>query len=146
MPSRRTLLLALCTLGMAVSAFAAAGQHTKGEKPLSISQGQKVDLADFLVTGRTTVFDFTSEYCRPCRAYADTLYALHQKRGDLAIVKVNINRPEYHEIDWDSPVAQQYALSGQVLPHFKIYGPDGKLQSEGRPARLQVNEWIAALN
>jgi thiol-disulfide isomerase/thioredoxin len=145
MPSCRTFFLTLCTLGVSVAAFAAAGQHTKGEKPLSISQGQKVDLADFLVTGRTTVFDFTSEYCQPCRVYADPLLALHQKRRDLAIVKVNINRPEYHEIDWDSPVAQQYALSGQGLPHFKIYGPDGKLRLEGRPARNQVNEWIAAL-
>ncbi len=136
------LLLSLC---LAAQTFAAPGQHTKGEKPLSIAQGQSVELADFLVTGKTTVFDFTSEYCPPCRLYAEPLLALHQKRGDLAVVKVNINRPEYHEIDWKSPVAQQYALSGQGIPHFKIYGPDGKLIAEGREARQLVNQWLAAM-
>lgn len=138
------LLPLLCSLVLAAPAWA-AGRQTKGEKPLRIAQGLKVDLADFLVTGKTTVFDFTSEYCPPCRAYAEPLLVLHQLRGDLAVVKVDINRPEYHHIDWQSPVAQQFELSGMGLPHFKIYGPDGKLVAEGREARLQVNRWLAAL-
>ena len=111
MKFNKFLVSLLCSLVLAAPAFA-AGKSTKGDKPLSISQGQKVDLADFLVTGKTTVFDFTSEYCPPCRVYADPLLKLHQRRQDLAEVKVDINRPEYHHIDWDSPVSQQYALSG----------------------------------
>jgi len=134
----------LCSFVLAAPALA-AGRQTKGNKPLSISQGRQVDLADFLVTGKTTVFDFTSEYCPPCRAYAEPLLALHQQRGDLAVVKVDINRQEYHRIDWESPVARQFALSGMGLPHFKIYGPDGQLVAEGREARLQVNRWLAEL-
>ena len=141
MKFNKFLVSLLCSLVLAAPAFA-AGKSTKGDKPLSISQGQKVDLADFLVTGKTTVFDFTSEYCPPCRVYADPLLKLHQRRQDLAVVKVDINRPEYHHIDWESPVSQQYALSGKGIPHFKIYGPDGKLVSEGDEARLQVNRWI----
>jgi len=125
----------------------AAGTHAKGEKPLSIAQGQAVDLADFIVTGKITVFDFTSEYCPPCRAYADPLYLLHQSRTDLAVVKVDINRPEVHRIDWDSPVARQYGV--HAVPHFKIYGPDGKLLAEDTPdqprARSLVNRWISTL-
>ncbi len=144
MTFHKYLLSLLCSLALAVPVFA-AGQHTKGEKPLSISHGQTVELTDFLVTGMTTIFDFTSEYCEPCRAYAEPLLALHQQGNDIAVVKVDINRAEYHEIDWESPVAQQFALSGQGIPHFKIYGPDGKLIVEGRPARQLVNQWLEKL-
>lgn len=140
----KLLVSLLCALVL-VAPGLAAGKHTKGEKPLSISQGREVDLADFLVTGRTTVFDFTSEYCPPCRAYSDPLLKLHQQRGDLAVVKVDINRSEYHLIDWESPVARQYALSGLGLPYFKIYGPDGKLVAEGREARSRLNRWLSEL-
>jgi thiol-disulfide isomerase/thioredoxin len=140
----KLLVCLVCSLVLAAPAWA-AGKQTKGNKPLSISQGAEVALTDFLVTGKTTVFDFTSVYCPPCRAYAEPLLALHQQRGDLAVVKVDINRQEYHHIDWESPVARQYALSGLGLPHFKIYGPDGKLVVEGPEARLQVNRWLAEL-
>lgn len=134
----------LCGLAL-IAPGLAQGRHTKGEKPLRISQGQKVELADFLVTNRTTLFIFTSEYHPACRAYDEPLFALHQRGSNLAVVKVDINRPEYHEIDWDSPVVLQYALSTKGLPHFKIFGPDGKLMVEGPEARQQVNEWIAAM-
>jgi len=140
--SKRLVPLVLACLLTAVTACA-QGRSTKGETPLSISQGQKVELAHFLVKGRTTVFDFTSEYCPPCRAYSDPLYQLHRRRNDLAVVKVDINRAEIHRIDWQSPVAEQYEL--RSLPHFKIFGPDGKLIAEGQTARRLVDDWIAAL-
>ena len=139
--------LLLTLLG--VLALAAAGlaqsRHTKGEKPLSISQGQKVELADFLVTGKTTIFDFTSEYSPPCRGYSEPLLRLHQRGTNLAVVKVDINRAEYHLVDWESPVARQYALADKGLPYFIIFGPDGKVMVEGPDARQQVNEWIGQL-
>ena len=140
----KLLVSLLCSVLLAGPALA-AGKQTKGNKPLSISQGAEVALTDFLVTGKITVFGFTSEYCPRCRAYAEPLLALHQQHGDLAVVKVNINRQEYHRIDWESPVARQYALAGLGLPHFKIYGPDGKLVVEGPEARAQVNRWLAGL-
>ena len=140
----KLLLPLLCSLALAAPGFALS-RHTKGEKPLSISQGQTVELADFLVTGKTTSIDFTSEYCPPCRAYAEPLLALHQRGTNLAVVKVDINRPEYHLIDWESPVARQFTLSEKGLPYFMIFGPDGKLMVEGPEARQQVDEWIAQL-
>lgn len=137
-----TLALVCCLLGVTI-AQAAPGQHTKGEKPLSISHGQEVSLADFLVTGRMTLFDFTSEYCAPCRGFDEVLYQVHRQRADVAVVKVDINRPEVHKIDWQSPVAQQYGM--QSVPYFKIFGPDGQLIAEGRPARTIVEGWISQL-
>lgn len=139
-------LLLSFTLGCVVLSVVgfAQGRRTKGEMPLSISQGQKVELADFLIKDRTTIFEFTSEYCPPCRAYADPLYQLHRRGNDLAVVKVDINRPEVHRIDWQSPVAQQYEL--RSIPYFKIYGPNAKLIAEGQAARRMVDDWIASLN
>jgi len=145
----------LCSLVLVTSAFA-QGKHTKGERPLAIAQGQAVNLRDFLVPGKITIFDFTSEYCPPCRAYADPLLKLHQRRADIAVVKVDVNRPEIHKIDWDSPVAKQYELHS--IPHFKVYGPDGKLMAEDHitfgpdgqllsrnySARQLVDGWIAS--
>ena len=136
------LVMALGTIFLAPLTFA-QGRDTKGEKPLRISQGQKVDLSQFLVKGRITVFDFTSEYCPPCRGYADPLYQLHRRRDDVAVVKVDINRPEIHRIDWESPVAEQYEL--RSLPYFKIYSPEGKLLVEGQEARQVVDNWLLRL-
>jgi hypothetical protein len=58
-------------------------------------------------------------------------------------VKVDINRPEIHRIDWESPVAEQYEL--RSLPYFKIYSPEGKLLVEGQEARQVVDNWLMRL-
>ena len=123
---------------------AAADTHTKGAKPRRIAQGQTVNLADYVVPGKTTVFDFTSKYCPPCEAIAPELDKLHAKRADIAVVAVDINRPETRGIDWKSPLAQQYSL--RSIPHFKVYGPDGKLLAEDTPndakGRKMVMQWL----
>lgn len=132
-----TLFSVLCLLS-SVSVAAAA---TKGPDPLRVAMGETVNLADYLVPGKTVVFDFTSKYCGPCRVYDGPLDQLHDQRADVVVVKVDINRPDKKGIDWQSPVARQYGLYS--IPHFKVYGPDGKLLaedkivmgSEGRPDR-----------
>ena len=142
----KILLSVLCSLSLATAALA-DGTHAKGPKPLSISQGAAVSLADFLVPGKVTIFDFTSEYCPPCRAYAEPLYILHANSPGIVVVKIDINRPEIHRIDWDSPVAREFDLHS--IPHFKVYGPDGRLVAEDttddRPARALVNKWLSAV-
>ena len=112
-----------------------------------VARGERVELTDYLVPGKTVIFDFTSKYCPPCRMYEEPLKALHQKRADIAVVKVDINRPGVKKIDWDSPVAKQYGMGS--IPRLKIFGPDGKLIAEDigddKPARKLVNEWCEAL-
>ncbi len=56
------------------------------------------------------------------------------------MVKVDINRPGVKGIDWQSPVARQFSL--ESIPHFKVYGPDGKLQAEGDSAYEMVLGWL----
>jgi thiol-disulfide isomerase/thioredoxin len=118
----------------------AADNHTKGAEPVHVLGGQELKLEDYLVPGKTTVFDFHSEYCPPCRAIGPRVEKLHQTRGDIAVVEIDINRPDVKGIDWQSPVARQYGL--ESIPHFKIFGPDGKLQAEGDPAYEQILNWI----
>jgi len=137
------LLLLLGCLVLSVPAIAAAAAQTKGTEPAHIAQGEKVALSDHLVPGKTTIFDFTSKYCGPCQAYNQPLALLHAQRADLAVVKVDINRPDVKGIDWKSPVALQYQMNS--IPHFKVYGPDGQLLAEGKAARQMVDKWISAL-
>lgn len=104
-----------------------------------IGKGEEVDLEKHLVAGKTTIVDFYSEFCGPCKQLAPRLEALATNRQDIAVVKVDINRPGHVGIDWQSPVARQFNLNS--IPYLRIYGPDGKLQSEGRPATMQVLQW-----
>ncbi len=128
---------------LAVLSTAAADTPTKGPEPTTISKGQTVQLQDFAVPGKTTVFDFYSEFCPPCRAIAPLVKRLHETRPDIAVVEVDINRPGIEGIDWKSPVAKEFQLDS--IPHFKIYGPDGKMTAEGDPAREKLVEWLKLL-
>lgn len=137
------ILLSITTLlaALSLSSFAAdTAVHTKGATPLHVSHGQKVNLEDFLVPGKTTIFDFTSQYCPPCRAISPKLDKLHKDRDDVAVVKVDINRPGVKGIDWEAPVVSQFGI--RSIPHFKVYGPDGKLVAEGQQARDLVTGWL----
>lgn len=146
-------LAALIVSALVITAPLSAAA-TKPAEPLRIAQGETVQLADYLVPGKTVIFDFTSKYCPPCRFYDEPLHKLHASRDDIVVVKVDINRPGVQRIDWQSPVARQFKL--QSIPQFKIYGPDGQLvaedvieySAEGQPvrrdlpARQQVDAWI----
>jgi thiol-disulfide isomerase/thioredoxin len=138
MKSRFLIIPALAAVLVAAPLTLLAAK--KGEKPAVIAHGSEVALADHLVPGKTTVFDFTSKYCPPCQAIAPMLDKLHADRADVAVVKVDINRPDFKGIDWKSPVARQYAINS--VPHFKVYGPDGKLVAEGKEARAMVTSWF----
>jgi thiol-disulfide isomerase/thioredoxin len=133
-----SLFSVLCLLSSV--ALAAA---TKGAEPLRISQGGEVTLTDYLVPGKTVVFDFTSKFCGPCRLYDEPLHDLHTRRADVVVIKVDVNRPDVQGIDWESPVVRQFDL--RSIPHFKVYSPQGKLLAEdklvigpdGRPDRAR---------
>jgi len=111
--------------------------------PAVLSHGARVTLTDNLVAGKITVFDFFSKYCGPCMMLSPKLDILQARRDDLAVVKVDINRPATKGIDWKSPVAQQYSL--QSIPHLRIYGADGKLMADGDKATNIVLKWLDAI-
>jgi thiol-disulfide isomerase/thioredoxin len=98
--------------------------------------GQEIDIKGFIQTGQTTIFDFYSEYCPPCRRISPLLKQLDSQRQDIVVHKVDINRPGVRGIDWASPVTRQYNLSS--VPHFKIYDSSGELKSEGQEAYSEI--------
>ncbi|HEY5228361.1 MAG TPA: thioredoxin family protein [Opitutaceae bacterium] len=141
MTSLRLLcILVAASLLAPVPLALAADPLVKAPEPVTISHGKKVQLSDYLVPGKTTVFDFYSENCPTCKAMAPGVRKLHEARGDIAVVFVDINRPGAKGIDWDSPVSIQYNLPS--TPQFKVYGPDGKLKAEGKPAFAMVSGWL----
>jgi len=138
----KLIIAAPLALAIALAPLAsfAGGTKEKGEKPIKISHGEEVQIAEYVVEGKTTIFDFTSKFCPPCERISPMLDKLHADRADVVVVKVDINRPDVRGIDWRSPVARQYSLNS--IPHFKVYGPDGKLQVEGDEAYEVVNKMI----
>ena len=102
--------------------------------------GETLDLKPLLTKGKTTLIDFYSPFCPPCMRLAPVMEQLAAKRPDLAINKVNINRPEVRGIDWRSPLAQQYQI--RQVPYFMIFSPQGKLVAQGQDAVEQVKRWL----
>jgi len=102
--------------------------------------GETLDIKSLLVKGKTTVIDFYSPFCPPCVRLAPLMAKLAKKRPDLAIKKVNINRPGINGIDWRSPLAQQYEV--RRVPFFMIYNPQGQLVAQGRDAVEKVGGWL----
>lgn len=128
---------------LAVLPLVRAEGAAKPAVPAHISHGSEINLKDQLVAGKTTIFDFYSDYCPPCRELAPQLEKLHRARADLAVVKVDINRPGTKGIDWRSPVARQYDLNS--IPHLVIFGPDGRKLAEGDEAWAMVDRWLGQL-
>ncbi len=136
--ARRSAILivvvaAVCLLwGLVGQSYAGAVQEANAGR-----EGQTIDLKGLPVKGKTTVVDVFSPYCPPCMRLAPLLEKLAQKRSDLAIKKVNIQRPEKSGgIDWQSPLAQQLGLHS--VPHFMIFDNKGKLVAEEKDAFQKV--------
>lgn len=102
--------------------------------------GQSLEIDSLLVKGKTTLIDFYSPFCPPCVRLAPLMAQLAAKRQDLAIKKVNINRPGVNGIDWRSPLAQQYQV--RRVPFFMIFDPQGQLVAQGRDAVETVGGWL----
>ncbi len=103
--------------------------------------GEEIDIEKLLQPGKTTIFDFYSEYCPPCRRISPALAKLDAMRKDIVVVKININRKGVQGIDWNSPVARQYAL--RSIPHFIIYDSTGYRTHEGDEAYQQVTNLLS---
>jgi thiol-disulfide isomerase/thioredoxin len=102
--------------------------------------GQTFEVKSLLVHGKITLIDLYSPFCPPCMYLAPRIAKLADKRPDLAVRKLNINRPEVKGIDWRSPLAQQYQI--RMVPYFMIFNPQGKLLAQGRDAMGTVQRWL----
>ncbi len=102
--------------------------------------GEEVAVADLAKKGKTTIFDFFSDYCGPCRMISPRLEQLDRRRDDIVVIKIDINRQGVRGIDWISPVARQYSL--RSIPYFVIYDAGGRMTHEGSSAWQQVHRLL----
>ena len=133
----RSMVLAVLLSLAVVSSGAGAGALADANRG---NPGQPLDVKSLLVQGKTTLIDFHSPFCPPCVQLAPIMAKLAAKRPDLAIRKVNINRPQVNGIDWQSPLAQQYQI--RQVPYFMIFSPQGELVAQGRDAVETVGGWL----
>jgi thioredoxin-like negative regulator of GroEL len=140
--TRYSLIAAFVAFAVLANTPRVFGQdtHAKGQLPRNISFGAEVNLEDYLAARKITIFDFYSDYCRPCREMEPYLEALHTRRDGFAVVIINVNRRGVRGIDWNSPVARQFQLGS--IPYLIIYNEDGELNSEGEDARAKVAYWL----
>ncbi len=101
--------------------------------------GQEINIENFALADKMVIFDFYSEYCSPCRKLSPLLDKLDEKRSDIVVYKINVNRPGIKGIDWGSPVIKQYRVG--TLPYFVIY-LRGRKTREGNPAYQRVIELL----
>jgi thioredoxin 1 len=131
------MVLAVLLSLAVVSSGAGAGALADANRG---NPGQPLDVKSLLVQGKTTLIDFHSPFCPPCVQLAPIMAKLAAKRPDLAIRKVNINRPQVNGIDWQSPLAQQYQI--RQVPYFMIFSPQGQPVAQGRDAVETVGGWL----
>ena len=112
-----------------------SGRYTSRPLPSYMTDGS-FNLKKSVVKGKTNIIDFYSEYCPPCKRISPFLRKLDARRGDIVVIKIDINRTGVKGIDWESPVAKQFRLKS--IPHFIVISPWGKLMCEGKEAYKYV--------
>ena len=98
--------------------------------------GQALAIDTVLVKGKTTVCEFYSDNCGPCREMAPIVEQIARAHPDVAFRKLNIDRPGMGEIDFESPLATQQNIHS--VPYFRIYDGEGKVSAEGPDAKEQM--------
>lgn len=103
--------------------------------------GEAIALSALLVPGKTTLVEFYSVHCEHSPKMVPVLELLAAKQANLAIRQVNIDRRTATDIDFDSPVAEQFAV--KKVPSFRIYDENCQLKAEGDAAKDEVKAWYA---
>jgi thiol-disulfide isomerase/thioredoxin len=123
-------------VGLAILGYLILTKDSSDPAANAYAPGERVDIETLVHEGKTTIFDFYSDYCPPCKKISPLLKELDEKRDDIVVVKIDINRKDVGRIDFGSPVARQYNL--KYIPYFIIYDESGSRTHEGRKASQQV--------
>ncbi|MDD5491053.1 MAG: thioredoxin domain-containing protein [bacterium] len=114
-----------------VSAGASLGGNT--DKIKLISNGEKVDLKQYLVKDYVVVFDFYADWCGPCKVLGPKIEELVNKDSKLLLRKINI-------VNWSSDVSKQYLI--QFVPNVRVYNTQGQLVGEPTPDYDAIVQYI----
>ncbi len=101
-----------------------------GEKILFLQEGGKeVQVESLLVRGKVTIFQFTADWCGPCRSVSPKVEQLVKSNDLLYLRKIDI-------VNWKTPVVSQFKIRG--IPYFMIYNAQGKLEKQGGYELIQA--------
>jgi thiol-disulfide isomerase/thioredoxin len=133
-------ILIIMVVGLLIIGYLMMGRKSQNTIPMNsrdsnlmgFQPGEMTDIKELIQPGKTTIFDFYSDYCGPCKRISPRLQKLDQMREDIVVVKININRKNVRGIDWNSPLARQYNLSS--IPYFMVYDSQGNQTHEGSTA------------
>jgi len=122
--------MALALLGAAVGLglLGACGPQSAGQGSAPdgdirvVSKGEPLNLREYLVRGKYTLFDYYADWCPPCRQLSPRLEQLARQHPNLALRKIDI-------VSWSHPVAAQQGVTD--LPYLRLFDPEGRLVAEG---------------
>ncbi|GIV03290.1 MAG: hypothetical protein KatS3mg015_2120 [Fimbriimonadales bacterium] len=97
------------------SSYSFDTKQAKAADEQVVSTGEEITLADHLVPGKWTLFEFWSETCATCQLLEDPVKDLVRSRG-VALRKVDITN--------GGPVAEQFNVD--ATPLFILFDPEGK--------------------
>jgi len=115
----------------AVSAVVGIGGTT--DKIELISNGENVDLKQYLVKDHIVIFDFYADWCGPCKILGPKIEELINKNEKLLLRKINI-------VNWNSEVAKQYQI--QFVPNVRVYDTQGQLVGEPTPEYNKIVQYV----
>lgn len=108
-----------------------SGEYKKVE---IISRGSLVDLIDYVVPYKYTVFLFYADWCTPCKPAKKKLARLAESVDTLAVRELDI-------VNWDYPLTKYYNIGS--IPYFIVYGPDGTYIERGSRVSKELLKKIA---
>ncbi len=142
-----SITLSACTRAETVGSDLAVARIPKSELQATAfvqlnedKPGTPVEVREYLVPGKHTIVGYLSAYDDHSLDIEPKLLKLTEQRNDLAVRIVDVNRPEFKAVDWESPIVQELRI--QSLPYFEIYDPAQEMRAHGRPAYEQVAQWI----
>lgn len=99
-----------------------ASNSAQFDKIKVISRGKLINVMDFLVPHKYTVFMFYADWCAPCGPLKEKFHELAQKVDNVALREIDI-------IDLENPLVKYYNIP--AIPYFLIYGPEGNFLERG---------------
>ena len=92
----------------------------KGLDVVEVSKaGEDFDLEKSLAKGKSTIIEFSADWCMPCKVLEKKLVSYMTENEGIALRKVNI-------VDWESVVAKTKLKGVDAIPYVIVFDSSGK--------------------
>ena len=111
--------------------------RTEGIDVVTISHGERVDVAAVLVSGKYTIIDYGAPWCGPCHEAAEELAGYLRGHDDVAVRAVDLGGQSPDE-SYKAPVVAQHLEIVDSIPYLVVHDPTGKVIHKGRSAAKAI--------